>query len=292
MPLAASATPAAAAEADARDESPPGTAAAQEAPPDSGRPAQPAAAERADASFEPALAASHGPLLPFSTPLSVSPDALGAASAATPGATSAVSAAAPAATAATAAAAPEALGATTSGDASGARSTPNAPAADPQPASADPAALLSDPANTRPASPAATSTTTVRAEVGGNGWTEEVGTHVVWMAHQGVTEASLRLQPEHLGPLEIRISLHDNDASVWFGASAPATRAALEQALPQLKEMFAAQGMTLSDAGVSRESARDAQYAPRPGNGPSAVAEHATPVALATPRRGLIDTYA
>jgi flagellar hook-length control protein FliK len=133
----------------------------------------------------------------------------------------------------------------------------------------------------------------VHTEVGASGWTEEVGTHVVWLAHQGVTDASLRLQPEHLGPLEVKISLHDSDASVWFGASAPATRAALEQALPQLKEMFAAQGMTLTDAGVSRESARDPQYAPRHNpSGAAATAQNATPVALAATRRGLIDTYA
>jgi flagellar hook-length control protein FliK len=159
---------------------------------------------------------------------------------------------------------------------------------------AEAAALLADPANVHDGTPAASApaAAAMHTEVGANGWAEEVGSHVVWMVHQGVTDASLRLQPEHLGPLEVRISVHESDASVWFGASAPATRAALEQALPQLKEMFAAQGMTLSDAGVSRESSRETQYAPRAAaSGGAADPETATPVSVA-PRRGLIDTYA
>jgi flagellar hook-length control protein FliK len=185
---------------------------------------------------------------------------------------------------------------TTSTEASpGLRSPADDTAADPGQAGADAATLLADPSNVRggATSAGATVAPTVHTEVGAGGWTEEVGTHLVWMAHQGVTDASLRLQPEHLGPLEVKISLHDSDASVWFGASAPATRAALEQALPQLKEMFAAQGMTLTDAGVSRESARDPQYAPRQSpSGAAGTVQNATPVSAAAPRRGLIDTYA
>ncbi len=134
----------------------------------------------------------------------------------------------------------------------------------------------------------------VQTPVGASGWTDEVGTHVIWMAHQGVSSASLRLQPEHLGPLEVKISLHDTTASVWFGANEPETRTALQAALPQLKEMFAAQGMTLTDAGVSREPPRHTQL---PRGATHASGAPATPVLEASAvlpgvRRGLIDTYA
>ncbi|HYM28510.1 MAG TPA: flagellar hook-length control protein FliK [Steroidobacteraceae bacterium] len=135
----------------------------------------------------------------------------------------------------------------------------------------------------------------VHTPVGASGWADEVGAQVIWMAHEGVTSASLRLHPEHLGPVEVKISVHEDNASVWFGASQPETRAALQQALPQLKDMFAAQGMTLTDAGVSREPPRDTQYAQRPAPsaaGASTDSENATAVSLATPRRGLVDTYA
>ncbi len=115
------------------------------------------------------------------------------------------------------------------------------------------------------------------------------------MAHQGISAASLRLQPEHLGPLEVRISLHDTTASVWFGAHEPETRAALQTALPQLKEMFASQGMNLADAGVSREPPRDASPGQRLPGQPALLAASPQPQgssAAAGSRRGLIDTYA
>jgi flagellar hook-length control protein FliK len=54
--------------------------------------------------------------------------------------------------------------------------------------------------------------------VGTSAWTDELGARVTWMAHQGIESASLRLSPEHLGPLQVSISVHDGRASVWFGA--------------------------------------------------------------------------
>ncbi len=169
--------------------------------------------------------------------------------------------------------------------------TSTAPGSD----SPDPGVLSLDFTPVHPGSEATAAAPALQTPVGTGEWAEELGTHVIWMAHQGVSSASLRLQPEHLGPLEVRISMHDANASVWFGATEPETRRALEAALPQLKEMFTAQGMTLTDAGVSREPPRDAQPALRPhtsNSGPSAQpADAATHSALGR-RRGLIDTYA
>ena len=143
--------------------------------------------------------------------------------------------------------------------------------------------------------PAGAAMPAVQTAVGTGGWTEELGAHVIWMAHQGVSNASLRLQPEHLGPLEVKISLHEATASVWFGANEPDTRAALRAALPQLKEMFAAQGMNLTDAGVSREPPRNAPHAPQTSTQTSAAstaAETKGSTTALSSRRGLLDTYA
>ena len=154
-----------------------------------------------------------------------------------------------------------------------------------------------DLAPSQPAStaPAAATPPPIQTTVGASSWADEIGTHVVWMAHQGVSSASLRLQPEHLGPLEVKISLHDTTASVWFGANEPETRAALRAALPQLKEMFAAQGMTLTDAGVSREPPREAPHVPPASaetSGPRTKVEDSASTSLTGSRRGLVDTYA
>ena len=139
---------------------------------------------------------------------------------------------------------------------------------------------------------------TVGSPVGSTAWTDELGTKVTWMAHQGIESASLQLSPEHLGPLQVTISVRDGQASVWFGAAQPDTRSALQQSLPQLRQLFASQGLTLADAGVSRESPRgqDQQRATRsvaPIAGVTAVTLDASTggASLAT-TLGLVDTYA
>ena len=134
----------------------------------------------------------------------------------------------------------------------------------------------------------------LRAPVGSPAWADELGERLTWMAHRGVDSAALRLSPEHLGPLEIRISVQDGQASVWFGAANADTRAALEQSLPRLREMLAAQGLVLADANVSREPPRE--HARTPGTAAAhapieANAESSTPV-IARVAIGLLDTYA
>jgi flagellar hook-length control protein FliK len=97
----------------------------------------------------------------------------------------------------------------------------------------------------------------VHAPVGTPAWADEIGARVVMMTESGNHTASLKLSPEHLGPLEINITVHDDKASVWFGAAHADTRAAIETALPRLREMFASQGLSLADAGVFREPPRE-----------------------------------
>ncbi len=130
--------------------------------------------------------------------------------------------------------------------------------------------------------------------VGSSAWADELGTRLALMADRGQHSASLRLSPEHLGPLEVRISVRDDQASVWFGASHADTRAALEQALPRLRELFAAQGLSLADTGVFHEPPRDQ---PRLATTLSSSAEvnPAEPEAIAQVvpiRLGLVDAYA
>ena len=105
----------------------------------------------------------------------------------------------------------------------------------------------------------------VQARVGAHAWTEQIAARVSMLHENGLHAASLRLTPEHLGPLEIQITVKNDQATVWFGASHAETRAALEQSLPRLRELLQAQGLTLSDAGVFREPPRDQQRSGRAG---------------------------
>lgn len=136
----------------------------------------------------------------------------------------------------------------------------------------------------------------VQAQVGTSAWAHELGMRLHLLAQQGISSASLRLTPAQLGPVEVSISMRENAASVWFGSAHPDTRSALEQALPKLRELFASQGLNLTHAGVSDQSARGARREPQPApafapagaRGPSET--QVTP--SHPPRQGLIDTYA
>lgn len=132
----------------------------------------------------------------------------------------------------------------------------------------------------------------MHATVGTRAWSEELGNQINWMTDRGQQSASLRLSPEHLGPLEIQISIQDDKASVWFGAAHADTRAAIEDALPRLREMLASQGLSLNDAGVFKEPPRQqGQHgADSDSVDSTAPAEEVQEVRLA--RLGLVDTYA
>lgn len=133
----------------------------------------------------------------------------------------------------------------------------------------------------------------VHSPVGSAAWADEIGTRVVMMTESGNHTASLKLSPEHLGPLEISISVRDDKASVWFGAAHADTRAAIETALPRLREMFEAQGLSLADAGVFREPPRDQQAVKN--NAMSAEQGDAQGEAATVSGRvrlGLVDAYA
>ena len=145
-----------------------------------------------------------------------------------------------------------------------------------------------------------TNTADLKSPVGTPGWEDEIGAHLTWMTQKGLETGSLRVSPEHLGPVEVNISVQNADASVWFAANHPDTRAALEQALPRLREMFASQGMNLADSGVSRQnlSQQGSRNQSRSGasqavSGISAVgSSDAGSASAARINLGLVDLYA
>lgn len=139
-----------------------------------------------------------------------------------------------------------------------------------------------------------TATATLHNRVGTHAWREELGTQLNWMVDNGKHTASLKLSPEHLGPVEVRIDLNKDQVSVWFTAANGETRSAIEQALPKLREMMESQGMSLTDAGVFREPPRE-----RTREQPAVTAaitaeshEETVQASAKAARLGLLDTYA
>jgi hypothetical protein len=106
------------------------------------------------------------------------------------------------------------------------------------------------------------------ASVNGQGWNQAVGERVVFMARNGIQRADVRLHPQNLGPLDIRVSVQNDQASVTFNVQNASTREAVEQALPRLRELFEQQGMDLVDVDVSDQQQQFAEEGERrPGSG-------------------------
>ena len=94
----------------------------------------------------------------------------------------------------------------------------------------------------------------LQARVGSDAWEQQLGQKVVWMVAGGDQSASLTLNPPDLGPLQIVLSVTNDQASVSFMAAEPETRQALEDAMPKLRETMGEAGIQLGDTNVSTGS--------------------------------------
>jgi flagellar hook-length control protein FliK len=108
---------------------------------------------------------------------------------------------------------------------------------------------------------AAPSTTGVSIEVpeafGSSGWTNAFSQRVVLAVGRNDQLAEIRVNPPHLGPVEVTLSLSGDDkriATVHFAANHASVREAIESAIPRLREMFNEAGISLGNATVGSES--------------------------------------
>lgn len=96
-------------------------------------------------------------------------------------------------------------------------------------------------------------------------WGQVMSSRVVWMAKEGVQEAQLKMNPARLGPVEVKLHVQNDQVSVTFLAQQSATREALEQALPRLRESFADNGMQLTDAQVGEQEQQQQEQSEQTG---------------------------
>jgi flagellar hook-length control protein FliK len=140
----------------------------------------------------------------------------------------------------------------------------------------------------------------LRAPVGTEAWDAQLGRSLTWMAGERHQIAEVRLNPPELGPLQIVLHLGGDDgnqASVSFSSPHADVRAALETALPRLREMLAESGISLGQANVNAEAFRDGGGERQPASGGNAVpgaavsGSHALPAAVRG-GTGLVDIFA
>ncbi|HEY9018495.1 MAG TPA: flagellar hook-length control protein FliK [Thiomicrospira sp.] len=87
-------------------------------------------------------------------------------------------------------------------------------------------------------------------------WAQSVGKRIVFMANQQMQQAQISLNPEKLGPIQLRLQLdRDQMVTVSMTAQHGATREALEAAIPRLKEMLEEAGISFDEVKVEDEDA-------------------------------------
>jgi flagellar hook-length control protein FliK len=123
-------------------------------------------------------------------------------------------------------------------------------------------------------------------------WPTALATQVLILSSDKLQAATLRLTPEHLGPVEVRIDMHDTQVNVNFTAAHAETRAALEQAMPQLRSVLEGAGLTLGQASVQQQARRDSQNSGAAPRLAGAADEAPEVMAAVTRARGMIDEFA
>ena len=142
-------------------------------------------------------------------------------------------------------------------------------------------------------------TITIETPVHDASWRLDAATRIANLVTRGIEHAEVRVTPPDLGPVELRIDVRGGEATLAIIAAQPATRDALEQALPLLRDMLAQQGLSLGQATVADGRAQSESS----GNGSSprtdafagnAGLEDAVAARPAHPgiARGLIDVFA
>lgn len=150
-----------------------------------------------------------------------------------------------------------------------------------------------------PSTPLATGLTQT---VGTPAWSHEVGQATLRMATNDLQSASLQLNPEHLGPLDVQVRIDHGTAHLTFVAAHAETRQALEASRPALDQLFGEQGLKIGDCSVGDSSSRGsladgAQTASRRDGGrPDREADPtpsaATAATVQVKKLGLVDTFA
>jgi flagellar hook-length control protein FliK len=105
----------------------------------------------------------------------------------------------------------------------------------------------------------ALATLSVNTPLTAAGWDQALGERIQWMVNQKTQNAQIRLNPAQLGPMEVRVQVQNDQASIQFSSAHSTVREALEAALPRLRELFDASGVELVDVDVSGQSSAGGQ---------------------------------
>lgn len=155
-----------------------------------------------------------------------------------------------------------------------------------------PAAPLATPAGPSATLPA--HVLDIASPAGTPAFAQELGQQIAWLGSQDIKQARIRLHPEDLGTLDVKVSINHDRVDVSFAAQHPAAVHALQQTLPQLDTLLAHHGLALGQADVGQRQQQG--EAARSGEAAGAIGEvEAEPAVMASApvaALGMLDTFA
>lgn len=127
------------------------------------------------------------------------------------------------------------------------------------------------------------------APVASPAWQQQLGSQLTGLAQRGRHQIELHLNPADLGPLSVSLKVDDQGAQAQFLSAHASVRAAVEQAIPQLREALAEQGIALGETSVGEQQHQGNEQS---GSRQESVAAGLVPAAgnLAESREGTATT--
>jgi flagellar hook-length control protein FliK len=142
--------------------------------------------------------------------------------------------------------------------------------------------------------------TSVSVPVQDSRWSQAFSERVVWVAGQHVQAAEIHVEPPQLGPIEIRVSITNDQANLLFTAPHAVARDAIQMSLPRLQEMLFDSGLSLGNVSVGAHTPgnqqgpyRDRADGPAGEAGIAAIDTSSKPtVSPLTRGLGIVDLFA
>lgn len=147
------------------------------------------------------------------------------------------------------------------------------------------------------------SSNTINAYPGKTGWDQAISQKVVWMLGAQEQSATLTLNPPDMGPLQVVIHVHNDQADTTFISDNAEVRQALQDGMDNLRNKMSESGIQLGQANVNsggqmQQQFQQASQQKSLGSQQSADAS-ATPVGIRNASQrttrvanGLVDTFA
>ena len=99
----------------------------------------------------------------------------------------------------------------------------------------------------------------INTPVQSNQWADQLNGRVALLLQNNQQQAHISVHPAELGPIEVKISMQNDQASISFVTQNSVVREAVEDAIPRLRDMLQESGVNLGQSNVSEQRSGESQ---------------------------------